>query len=99
MKHRQLPDERCPLCNEKYSETRILTKHHIFPKFWYKAGVRVRVCEPCHKDFNAKNPMGKNPWPRESCLKRWIHFCKTKGKEAFEKYPQLIPYAKEFNLD
>lgn len=102
MKHRKKdkkrPDGNCPLCDEPYSNERIFTKHHIFPKYWYGAGPRIQVCEICHKEFNTLNPMGKNPWTKLQCLKRWIRFCFSKGKDALEKYVVVEKLLRELEV-
>jgi hypothetical protein len=89
---------KCPLCKHYYMEAgHSQTSHHIFPKYWYgKAGVKCFVCHQCHcVEFNKLHPMDtehNHVWTKKQCLKYWIDFCESKGKNAFRIYPQLRSY-------
>lgn len=84
----------CPLCEEKYTKDNRLTNHHIFPKTWFGEcrNVKVEVCHNCHcKEFNSLFIMTACfPWTKKQCVNNWIYFCKIKGKNALEIYPQLL---------
>jgi len=90
--------ERCPICDCEYEKnlltthSNIKTKHHIFPKYWYKGGVKVYACYKCHiAEFDVIYRMDTQmiPWTPSECLQNWIKFCKSKGKDAFKIYPEL----------
>jgi hypothetical protein len=29
-------------------------------------------------------------WTKKKCVKKWAIFCKSKGKDAYEIYPELL---------
>ena len=84
----------CPVCEEKYTTDNRKSHHHIFPKMFYgeSLNVVVEVCQRCHcKEFNHLYKM--NPWHRwskQTCVNNWINFCRSKGKNALEIYPELL---------
>lgn len=84
---------RCPLCDYNYGDKKHQrTKHHVFPRYWYSSGITVFVCHECHtREFHRIYPMelNKYAWTKQQCLKYWVDFCKSKGKDAFLIYPQL----------
>lgn len=82
----------CPLCGREYLSVDKRTHHHVLPKLWYNGkGPLVEVCRACHSEFNHNNPMdSENRWSKKDALWRWIRFCKAKGKEAFNIYPELL---------
>jgi len=84
--------DKCPLCNMRYSKRVKKTRHHIFPRAWYhNSTLLVDVCSKCHEEFNQLYRMDiKRPWSRKQCLQNWIDFCRKKGKEAFNVYPQIL---------
>lgn len=86
----------CPICGAlyekevKYQFKNVCTHHHILPRFWYKDSLRVHACFNCHiLGFHKMFPMGERRWPPVECVEKWVKFCKTKGKNAYEIYPQL----------
>lgn len=96
MNYKHQHPEICPLCDKQYDPhvqgqfNNVRTKHHIFPKFWYHSGVVVYACSLCHTyEFHIIFSMDGKVWTRSECLQNWVKFCKFKGKNAFEIYPQL----------
>lgn len=80
----------CPLCGNPYKNKHHRTSHHLFPKWWYKDERVVTVCRACHNDFNQKYPMiEEEKWALFQCIDNWFGFCKSKGKEPTEAYPEL----------
>lgn len=91
----------CPICDREYTLENNITKHHIFPKYWYGSKgtvtnlrwkVTVIACMECHVyDFHAMFKMRlKAPWLVSDCVQNWVKFCKTKGKDAYVLYPKLL---------
>lgn len=84
----------CPLCEEKYTESNRKSHHHLFVKMWFGECLNVvlEVCQRCHcKEFNSQYKMVPwNPWSKKTCVDNWIAFCKSKGKNALEIYPDLL---------
>jgi len=78
----------CPLCDEDYHRGNPITRHHIFPRFWYICNVKVEVCRSCHDDFNRQNPMN-HIWSIPGCVTRWVKFCSQFKKNAYRIYPIL----------
>lgn len=78
----------CPICDKPYHNRAYRTMHHVYPKFWYKIGIVVEVCNLCHREFNALFPM-EFKWSELSCLNKWCKFCTTHGKDAYVLYPHL----------
>lgn len=83
--------EVCPICSAPYGKGHTKTRHHIFPKWWYKNGITVLACSKCHqKEFHIKYRMRYGEmWTPSECLMNWVKFCKQKGKDAFVIYPEL----------
>ena len=81
---------KCPICELPYHKKRPRTRHHLFPKVWYKDGVLVEVCRTCHDEFNVLYPM-ITKWTRATCVKNWVKFCRYKGRNAYEMYPHIKP--------
>jgi len=83
----------CPLCKKHYDEvTNPRTGHHVLPRKWYKGveNCKLEACQTCHqKEFNVQYPM-ISVWTKRKCINNWIKFCKSKGKNAYEIYPQLL---------
>lgn len=87
------PIGKCPLCGQQYFGNAVKkTHHHVLPKLWYHGkGPLVEVCSVCHQEFNHSNPMDfDNRWSKKDCIWRWIRFCKSKGKNALEVYPEIV---------
>lgn len=82
---------KCPLCGNEYKSQDDKTHHHLLPKTWYNGkGPLLEVCKGCHVEFNHFNKMNLNErWSKKDCLWRWIAFCRNKGKNAFDAYPEL----------
>lgn len=82
----------CPLCNKSYNKKNRRTFHHVFPLVFYRGSknVKVEVCETCHqREFNYLYPM-RDVWSKKTCVDNWIAFCRSKGKNALEIYPDLL---------
>ena len=81
----------CPICDSHYGKLHRKTRHHIFPKWWYKGGITVDVCSQCHqKEFHKQYPMRFGEvWSISECVQNWVKFCKSKGKNAYIIYPEL----------
>ena len=79
---------KCPICELEYHKKRYRTRHHIYPKVWFKDGITAEVCRVCHNDFNREYPMNYK-WSHSNCLVYWVRFCITKGKNAYQLYPHL----------
>lgn len=93
MKKKKFAPETCPICDNLYGKYRLKTRHHIFfPSRWFENSLVVYACSQCHqKEFHKLYRMDYyNPWTRAECLANWIKFCKSKGKNAFVIYPELI---------
>jgi len=93
---------KCPLCDNDYSSgntKRRKSRHHIYPKYFYKnTHLVVNVCQECHSDFHHEFPsLLPYLWTRAKCLKKWVKFCESKGKDAYEIYPQLLTIKKFSN--
>lgn len=84
---------KCLICGQSHTVRKHRkTTHHLFPQIWYgEDGMQVKACFQCHIiDFNAMYPINvEKPWTVSECVQNWINFCKTKGKNAFDIYPQL----------
>ena len=81
---------RCPICNRAYGRGNQHTRHHLFPKVWYRDGIKLDVCHLCHQvEFNNIYKMN-HYWTRKECFNNWVNFCKSKGKNALEIYPELL---------
>lgn len=83
--------ECCPICSKPYGKNRKRTRHHVFPRWWYRDGITVYACSQCHqKEFHKRFPMKyKEVWNVSECVQNWVKFCKSKGKNAYEIYPEL----------
>jgi len=86
----------CPICDRmyeqevKYKFSNVKTRHHIFPKLWYKSGLVVYACSECHTyGFHKMFPMRNRIWTPSECVQNWVKFCKSKGKDAYVIYPEL----------
>ena len=82
----------CPLCGKNYSKRNRRTEHHILPKVWYKGeeNCKVEVCQTCHqREFNHEYPM-LQVWTKKQCINNWVLFCRSKGQNALELYPQIL---------
>jgi len=84
--------EVCPICNCGYDSKHKRTLHHLFPKWWYRDGLTVYVCSQCHqKEFHVQYRMKFGEiWTPSECLQNWVKFCKSKGRNAYVIYPELI---------
>ena len=85
--------DRCPICDNEYQgQRRAKTRHHIFPKWWYKDDFVLCACAQCHqREFHIKYPMNyQEVWSPTEYLQNWVRFCKSKGKDALKIYPQLL---------
>ena len=81
---------RCPLCQKEYGKEYHKTRHHIFPRAWYKINMRVKVCWVCHEKFNYQYDMIKSgEWSKKLCLIHWVDFCACFDCNAFLIYPDL----------
>lgn len=100
-RHRNRNHGSCPLCDRDYNSKNHPSRHHIFPKYWYGQNgivsyvyvksITVEVCSICHRnEFNVMFPMRLEvPWTLSECVQNWVKFCKTKGKNAYDVYPEL----------
>ena len=82
----------CPLCNKSYSKRNRKTEHHILPLAFYRSqeNCKVEVCQTCHqREFNHLYPM-TTVWSKKQCINNWVLFCRSKGKNALELYPQIL---------
>ena len=82
----------CPLCGLSYHKRNRKTEHHVLPRMFYSGeeNCKVEVCQTCHqREFNKEYPM-ISVWTKQKCVNNWIKFCKSKGKNAYEIYPQLL---------
>ena len=88
----------CPICELEYEKgnyaPRRRSKHHVFPKVWYKDSfnIKVYVCQKCHDEFNSMfmEPLDlKNRWSKKECVRNWILFCFIKQRNPYEIYPEL----------
>lgn len=91
---RRFPEEVCPICERAYGKNRSKTRHHIFPRWWYRIGIVVIACSDCHqRQFHKKYPMVYGEiWTRYECVQNWVDFCKSKGKNAYVIYPELCNF-------
>lgn len=80
---------KCPICGRTYTGKNPGTRHHIFPRMWWRIGLKVPACHECHQEeFHKLYKMIKK-WTKRGCVKKWIDFCASKGKDAYKIYPQL----------
>jgi len=91
-KKKPVTKDSCPICDCEYKgKHHRRTSHHIFPRWWYKNSITVYACSKCHQlEFHKIYPMKyKEVWSISECMQNWVQFCKSKGKNAYEIYPEL----------
>lgn len=82
--------EICPVCDKHFTKENPRTRHHIFPRFWYKSNVVVYACHICHQvEFHHMFTMRTKVWSVQKCITTWVRFCRTHNKNAFVIYPFL----------
>lgn len=85
----------CPVCDTDYGHEdgkHKRTRHHIFPRHFFKRSwLVVYVCRACHSEFHYMfRNLDPRRWTKKKCVKKWVIFCKSKGKDAYEIYPELL---------
>lgn len=87
--------ESCPICGFPYVEgsnmPRRKSRHHIFPKKWYRRSTNiVYVCQKCHDEFHQMFPCSQKKWTRKECVLFWILFCEAKDFDYTKEYRSIL---------